>query len=487
MRFAPGAPGTYLYGAMPGVLDAQARPTHPTLEREQMAGGLVVDSAGARTDDRVVVINIWGEPTDSLNYRNALTLNGQSWPYTERMDATVGDTLRWRVINGSRRNHPMHLHGFYFRVDARGTALRDTLYAPGARRLAVTEDLSPGNTMAIAWAPDRPGNWLFHCHVGFHVLPATRLDPPPGNEHDLHSGEAMRHMAGLVLGSEVAPGAGWTEPVRGTARSLHLFVDEGPRRGHAPRALSFVLQRTATPPAPDSVEIPGSVLVLTRGESTDITVVNRLREGTSIHWHGIELESYFDGVAGWSGAGARMAPVVAPADSFVARLTLPRAGTFIYHTHLNDIEQLTSGLYGAIVVLEPGQRFDSTTDHVFVSGWDGDEEPARLLVNGDSLPPPMTMAVGVPHRLRFVNIGPAARVLFSLRRDTTLVRWRALAKDGADLPAGAATPRRAVERLAVGETFDAEFLPVTPGDYVLTVGLAAPGAPPTYVRRIRVQ
>ena len=235
------------------------------------------------------------------------------------------------------------------------------------------------------------------------------------------------------------------------------------------------------------MEIPGSVLVLTRGEPTDITVVNRLREGTSIHWHGIELESFSDGVAGWSGAGARMAPVVAPADSFTARLTLPRAGTFMYHTHLNDIEQITSGLYGAIVVLEPGQRFDAATDHVFVSGWDGDEEPARLLVSGDSLPPPMTMAVGVPHRLRFVNIGPAARVLFSLRRDTTLVSWRALAKDGADLPAGAATPRRAVERLAVGETFDAEFLPVTPGDYVLTVGLAAPGAPPTYVRRIRVQ
>ena len=49
----------------------------------------------------------------------------------------------------------------------------------------------------------------------------------------------------------------------------------------------FVLQRGPTPPRPDSVEISGSVLVLTRGEPTDIMVRNRLREPAIIHWHGI--------------------------------------------------------------------------------------------------------------------------------------------------------------------------------------------------------
>jgi len=37
-----------------------------------------------------------------------------------------------------------------------------------------------------------------------------------------------------------------------------------------------------------------------------------------------------------------------------------------------DIEQLTSGMYGAIVVLEKGQKYDPSTDHAFVLGWDGD-------------------------------------------------------------------------------------------------------------------
>ena len=140
------------------------------MEREQLAGALVIDSAGARTDDRIFVINIWGEPVDSVVYRNALAINGRSFPHGELIEPLVGDTLRWRWINASDRNHPMHLHGFYFRVDAKGDGRVDSTFAPDARRMAVTENLPPLGTMAMAWSPDRPGNWLFHCHIMFHVL-----------------------------------------------------------------------------------------------------------------------------------------------------------------------------------------------------------------------------------------------------------------------------------------------------------------------------
>ncbi len=67
-------------------------------------------------------------------------------------------------------------------------------------------------------------------------------------------------------------------------------------------------------------------------------------QATAVHWHGMELESFFDGVAGWSGAGNRLAPIIAPGDSFVAHMTPPRAGTFIYHTHAGELAQLTGGL-----------------------------------------------------------------------------------------------------------------------------------------------
>ena len=103
------------------------------------------------------------------------------------------------------------------------------------------------------------------------------------------------------------------------------------------------------------VPVPGPTLVLTRGEPVEITLVNRLPEGTAIHWHGMELESYYDGVHGFSGAGQRVTPLIEPGGSFVVRFTPPRTGTFMYHTHMHDPRQLTSGLYGAMLVVEPDE------------------------------------------------------------------------------------------------------------------------------------
>lgn len=480
VRFAAGAPGTYLYYARAGMIDSDVR------ERDQLTGAFVIDAVGAPIDDRIFVMNIWGEPRDSITYPNAVAINGKSWPYTERITAMVGDSLRWRVINGTVRNHPMHLHGFYYRVEAHGTFLRDSMFPAAEPRVVVTEDLSPGETMRMVWEAARPGNWLFHCHITFHVTPEARLEPPLPGSHEVHAADPRTHMAGLVLGISVRSRRGWVEPARVNPRRLHLFVNEAPKRTHAPRRLGFVLQTGDTPPPVDSVEIPGSTLILTQDEPTDITVVNRLGEATAIHWHGIELESFSDGVAGWSGRSARLAPAIAARDSFTARLSLPRAGTFMYHTHLNDLEQITSGLYGAIVVLEPGQRFDPRTDHVFVVGWDGpSDRPLRLIVNGDSASAPLELAAGVAHRLRFVNIGPAQRVVFAVRRDSTVVTWRPLAKDGENLPAPLAVTGPARRRIAVGETYDVEFTPPAPGEYLLTMG--GPASQLRYARRLIVR
>lgn len=470
LRFAAGEPGTYLYRAILGSYQAPPPPTRQdTREREQLAGAFVVDSAGQIPDDRVFVINIWRDPRDSTGHQNALTINGKSWPYTERLASGVGDTLRWRVINASARAHPMHLHGFYFRVEARGNVLRDSLYTEQQQRLVVTEPMPTGTTISMSWAPDRPGNWLFHCHLSFHVLPEARFDSPPARHSSNYAHNADNHMAGLVMGIKVKPPGGWRAPAERPSRQLRLFVQEGWRRARAPRSMAFVLQRGVNPPAADSVELPSSTLFLTRGELTDITVLNRLPEPTGVHWHGIELESYSDGVVGWSGIGNRVAPLIAPRDSFTAHLTLPRAGTFIYHTHLNDLEQLTSGLYGALVVLEPGARFDSRTDHLYTVGWDGESRVPHLLVNGDSTLRPITIEAGARHRFRLINIGVAGNVRFTILRDSSVVQWKPLAKDGADLPTSQTTARRATQNLAVGETYDFELVSPEPGSYALLV------------------
>ena len=112
------------------------------------------------------------------------------------------------------------------------------------------------------------------------------------------------------------------------------------------------------PAKPDEDKAPsllGPPIVLTRGKETEIEVRNMTTNPTAIHWHGIELESYYDGVPGWTGSGQQTSPAIAPGGSFVARMAPPRAGTFIYHTHWHDRAQLLNGVYGPLIVVEPGQ------------------------------------------------------------------------------------------------------------------------------------
>jgi manganese oxidase len=482
VTFRAGTPGTYIYRAVIGN-DPDGRPS----ERETAVGAFVVDPVGGSPPDRIFVVNVIALESGP-RIRQAIGFNGKSWPFTERVPLTVGDTVRWRIVNGTTRGHPVHLHGFYFRLDAAGDGRASRTIPPAERWLGVTEQVQPWGTRTLTWSPDRPGNWLFHCHLTFHVTPEARLDHEEGHGGDVHSADPVKHMAGLVIGIPVRPRPGESYARTGEPRRLDLFFQQGGRRGSIPVTYSFVLQRGSVPPAPDSVEVPGSPIVVTRGTATDIVVHNRAREHTAVHWHGLELESWSDGVAGWSGGDAAMAPPIVPGDSFVARLTLPRAGTFIYHTHLNDIEQVTGGAAGPLIVLEPGERFDPSRDHVYLSTWEG-RPPVRgalpnLLINGDSsVSPTRELAAGVLHRFRFINIGAAGIVRFSLSRDTALAEWRRRAKDGADLPEALRQMQPAAQVVAVGETYDFEFLPPAPGTYrlravsVVPPGLTSPARP----------
>jgi len=127
-------------------------------------------------------------------------------------------------------------------------------------------------------------------------------------------------------------------------------------------------------------------------------------------------------------------------------------------------------MYGPIIVLDPGEKFDPSRDHVFTIGWDGRTAPPTILVNGDSVAPPLLIDSSKPHRFRFVNIGAAQSFPISIRRDTALVLWRPRAKDGADLPPASRKMRPAVIALNVGETFDAEIDELPRGEYTLAIG-----------------
>jgi FtsP/CotA-like multicopper oxidase with cupredoxin domain len=215
-------------------------------------------------------------------------------------------------------------------------------------------------------------------------------------------------------------------------------------------------------------QVPGPVLVLYRGEPTEITIVNRTTRPTAIHWHGIEIESYFDGVPGFGGDNEKIAPPVAAGQSFVVKMTPPRSGTFMYHTHWHDVGQLAGGLYGPLIVLEPGQKYDPTTDHILMVGYNGvviKGQRAPYALNGLSAPEPIFMRAGVPNRLRLINITPNnVGLTASLMNQFEPVQWKLLAKDGAEVAGTQGALRLARQLVSVGETYDFEFTLSNPQD-----------------------
>jgi FtsP/CotA-like multicopper oxidase with cupredoxin domain len=484
VQFLAGTPGTYFYWASRnGAETLQQR----RAEDGQLNGALLVDpkldpkgdSKGASSrDDRTLMITNWAmvddDTTKPPKLRDVLGINGRSWPHTERLTYRVGENAHWRVINASTVIHPMHLHGFYFQVDSVGDVEKDTVYAADERRMAVTELLPPGHTFSLTWTPERSGNWVFHCHVLPHISDQIRYWRTPDTTagHNI-ADHAREGMAGLVMGITVLPSpvvlpvaAKSTLPVR----HLELVASELPGTFGKDPGMAFALPKT--PGSTVEPKIPGPPLVLTQGESTAIRVVNRLPEPLAVHWHGIELESYFDGVPGVSGSGQRLMPAIAPGDSFVAEMTPPRAGTFIYHTHIDDVKQLSSGLYGPLIVLPPGKTFDPETDRVLIISKAGPGEKP-IWLNGSQSPELGGFKAGQTYRLRIINILPEnPPVTISLKESGTLATWQPLAKDGADLPARQRAVRPAQVTITVGETYDFEFRPETAGE--LTVEAVRP-------------
>ena len=120
--------------------------------------------------------------------------------------------------------------------------------------------------------------------------------------------------------------------------------------------------------------VPGPLLRFREGERATIHVTNRLREDTSIHWHGLLVPNAMDGVPGVNFPG------IHPGQTFVYDFPLRQYGTYWYHSHSGFQEQL--GHYGPLIIdpIEP-EPFQFDREYVvMLSDWSF-ENPARILDN----------------------------------------------------------------------------------------------------------
>lgn len=464
VTFVAGVPGTYLYWARTPDGQRGANRVNDSL----LGGAFVVDAPGAPAGDRVFVLERWNGPTRTA-------INGKSWPFTERLNYTVGERIHWRVVNASDLSHPMHLHGSHFNVDAMGDGEHYQMYDAAATRLVFTQTAEIGETFEMTWTPKEPGRWLYHCHRLPHMRIPVALDPGDAivnvsHEHS-HDDAEYAGMGGMIMGITVT-GRGPEIPADTWKRARKLELEVASRNGdpqffqlavHAPGETATRAKGNISP------GLMGPPIILTQNQPVEIAVINKLRESTAVHWHGIELESYYDGVPGWGGLDERKSPAIEPGQTFVARMMPPRAGTFIYHTHWHDNTQLVGGVHGPLIVMPPGKTYDAATDKAFLFS-QGPNDPygaALLLMNGVPQPVTLQLRAETKYRFRFINITPSvANLRVSLKKNGTPVEWRPVAKDTVDLPP--TTPMKTAElQVSVSETYDFEYEADVPQELTL--------------------
>jgi manganese oxidase len=466
--FDAGTSGTYFYWA--GLPTSTLGPGSTRYTDEtQLYGAFVVDGPNTTANERVFVIGLWRDYDHRDNpvlseLREFAVINGKAWPHTERLKYRMGDETIWHWVNASTAFHPMHMHGSYYQVLSRGDGQRDTPLKLAERPQVVTDMVPPGHTMTMRWTPNSPGHWIFHCHLMAHLDPKNSLSALQHLQHD-HAGEQHSGMVGLVLALDVE---GRTKPVNASYRQARKLTLEIEPAATAPLRVRLQLRdgrKTA-----ESDQLLGPPIVLHRGEPTEITVVNHLSEPTAIHWHGIELESYYDGVPGFTGTGKHMTPKIPTGGKFVARMTPPRAGTFIYHTHWHDIEQLRGGLNGPLLVVD--DRYDPASEQVFVIAF-GPDDNHPLMLNGSVEPPALRWIAGRTYHLRLINIAPSFTVKLSFLCQDQPLQWKAVGKDGMELPDAQRLEGPASQLIAVGETYDFEVKAPASGEVVVRAFIAA--------------
>ena len=119
--------------------------------------------------------------------------------------------------------------------------------------------------------------------------------------------------------------------------------------------------------------IPGPTLEFTEGEYAVIYVKNEMSEETSVHWHGLLLPNFYDGVPYLN------TPPIEPGHTQKYEFPIKQSGTYWYHSHTMLQEQ--SGVYGSIVIQPKEKTLEYDKELVLMlSDWTN-EKPINVLRN----------------------------------------------------------------------------------------------------------
>ena len=205
--------------------------------------------------------------------------------------------------------------------------------------------------------------------------------------------------------------------------------------------------------------VPGTPIIVNKGDRVVIDGVNRLPVTTNIHWHGLIVPNDQDGPA----------KIIRPGTSFHYEFIAEESGTYWYHSHFRPtLIQVDMGLYGPFIIKAP-EDDKYSGDHILIfDDWYLDGTGRRLLGSADGMIersgnietvngktgtaiPPLKVREGELHKLRFINASTAAVHTLHLRGGN---QFRVTHTDGHPLVEPYMTPTLV---LSPAERFDVEL------------------------------
>ena len=215
--------------------------------------------------------------------------------------------------------------------------------------------------------------------------------------------------------------------------------------------------------------VHGPTIEAVEGDRVRVYVTNRLPAPTTVHWHGVHVPSGMDGVGGLTQRA------IEPGETFRYEFTLKQHGTFMYHSHHDEMVQMALGMMGMLVV-HPKAPTRPPVHHDFVymlSEWA--LKPGRIrpdpnemadfnviTLNGRVFPgtAPMVVGRGDRVRIRIGNLSAMDHHPMHLHGHSFLV----VETDGGEIPEAGRWPETTV-LVPVGSTRTIEFTADNPGDW----------------------
>ncbi|MEY2599941.1 MAG: hypothetical protein RLZZ142_2200, partial [Verrucomicrobiota bacterium] len=215
--------------------------------------------------------------------------------------------------------------------------------------------------------------------------------------------------------------------------------------------------------------VHGPTLECVQGDRLRIYVTNKLPAPTSVHWHGIILPNGMDGVGGLT------QKAIPPGETYRYEFTVWQHGTFMYHSHHDEMTQMALGLMGMLVV-HPREETEPRPQRDFVyllSEWRIDPGTTRpnpnemtefnvLTLNAKAFPgtAPMVVHQGDLVRIRIGNLSAMDHHSIHFHGHF----WKVRETDGGVIPPEARWPEVTV-LVPVGSTRTVEFIADNPGDW----------------------